>query len=270
MRIHGMGIAWLGPLLAIAATAPVYGQFETNLSSKTLEEYRQYVRAVDAELKSRWQGHKGPTLCLDQSADEKVKVLNGEFAVWEADIANKPAVTDGLVHDWIGAMYLPGAKVADVVRTLGDWKNQKRYFPEVIDSKLISRQGDSTVGFWRLRRTKFVTVVLDVDMVSRVDRYGSITSVTTSTTRVSEVLRAGEAHEKVLPAGEGHGYLWAFDAFWALRQERDGVSAECRTVSLSRTIPPALEWVAAPLVDAMPRESLLATLRGTRRAMVQQ
>ncbi len=253
-------------LLALAARAPVYGQFEITLAPKTLEAYRNYVRNVDTELVSHWQGRSDTALALDGRPDEKAKVHNGEFAVWEPAVANRGAVPDGMIHDWIGAMYLPGAKVADVLLGIDDWKDQKRFYPEVVDSKLISRQGDSVVGYWRLRRTKFITVVLDVDLLSKVKNYGAVSTVTTTTTRVSEVLNPGGMNEKVLPSGEGHGYLWAFDAFWTLRQEQDGVFAECRTISLSRTIPPSLAWMVAPLIDSMPRESLLSTLRGTRKA----
>jgi hypothetical protein len=271
MQIRTTRAAWLLPLVAIATAAPVYPQFETRLSQKTRAEYHHYVRAVDAELKSRWQGGKGPALLLDERPEEKLKVRGGEFAIWEVNPAHDSPVHDGLVHDWAGAMFLPEARVADVVAALGDWKNQTRFYPEVIDSKLIFRNGDTAVGFWRLKRTKFVTVVLDVDLVSKTTNYpNQITAVITHATRVSEVANAGERGEKVLPDGEGHGYLWAFDAFWTLRQEKEGVYAECRTLSLSRTIPAALAWMVAPLVNTMPKESLLTTLQGTRTATFQR
>ena len=42
--------------------------------------------------------------------------------------------------------------------------------------------------------------------------------------------------------------------------------AECRTVSLSRSIPFALRFVVRPFVESMPRESLVSTLEGVRKA----
>jgi hypothetical protein len=256
------------PMLALVAAAPSPAQFETSLSDPTRQQYRQYVKSVETELRSHWQASSRTALLLDERPEEKAKVRDGEFAVWEVTPSQSSQITDGMVHDWAGAMYLPGAKVAEVVHTLGDWKNQKNFYPEVIESKLISRNGDTAMGFWRLKRTKFVTVVLDVDLASKVTTYpNGLTTVTTHTTRVSEVLNPGEKNEKIQRDGEGHGYLWAFDAFWTLRQDAGGVYAECRTVSLSRTIPPAVAWMVGPLINTMPRESLLTTLRGTRTAI---
>jgi hypothetical protein len=271
MQIRTARIRWVLPLVGVVVAVPAYSQFETRLDATTRKQYRQYVQAVDGELKSRWQGGKAPALLLDEKPADKAKVRDGEFAIWEVTPEHESPVKDGLVHDWAGAMFLPGAQTEDVVAALGDWRNQTRFYPEVIDSKLISRSGDTTVGFWRLKRTKFVTVVLDVDLISKRTNYSNrITAVSTHSTRVSEVVNAGERGERVLPDGEGHGYLWAFDAFWTLRQEKDGVYAECRTVSLSRTIPTALSWMVGPLVNSMPKESLLTTLRGTRTATFQR
>jgi hypothetical protein len=50
-------------------------------------------------------------------------------------------VQDGLIHDWIGIVCIPGKTVAKTLALLQDYDNHKNiYQPEVIGSKLIGRQ----------------------------------------------------------------------------------------------------------------------------------
>jgi hypothetical protein len=69
-----------------------------------------------------------------------------------------------------------------------------------------------------------------------------------------------------MPSGEGLGLLWQLYAYWSLETSGRGVLAECRTVSLSRSIPSGMGWMIKPFIQNVPRESLTSTLRNTRRA----
>ena len=46
-----------------------------------------------------------------------------------------------------------------------------------------------------------------------------------------------------------------------------GLLIECEAVSLTRDIPDGLGWLATPIVEGLPRESLEFTLRATRNAL---
>jgi hypothetical protein len=44
-------------------------------------------------------------------------------------------------------------------------------------------------------------------------------------------------------------------------------AGECRAISLTRDVPQGLGWIIEPIIDKLPRESLVATLEATRKAL---
>jgi hypothetical protein len=51
-------------------------------------------------------------------------------------------------------------------------------------------------------------------------------------------------------------------------QEQDGgVYVECRAISLTREVPFGLGWAIEPIIQKLPKESLISTLEATRRAL---
>jgi hypothetical protein len=50
--------------------------------------------------------------------------------------------------------------------------------------------------------------------------------------------------------------------------ERDrGISIECRAISSSRDIPLGLGWIIEPIIQKLPKESLISTLASTRQVL---
>jgi hypothetical protein len=259
--IAGMG--WL-------TANPLSGQFETHLSQVTQKDYQKYLSGVESELASRWQGVR-PLLSVDQDSGDKARVHKGELAIVELSNSKIPSVRNGLVHDWVGTAFIPGVTVDRVISILSDFDHHKDFYPDVEQSSLVSRQGNRVTGRWRLKRTKIITVELEVDQqADYIQLAPGVWTVRSHATQIREVQFPGEAGEKLFPDGEGNGFLWRMDSYWTLRQEADGVYAECRSVSLSRSIPVSLAWMIKPLLESMPRESLASTLRSTRDAASNQ
>ncbi|MGA7415299.1 MAG: hypothetical protein WBW33_32805 [Bryobacteraceae bacterium] len=258
-----MGFGWL-------TAGPLSGQFETHLSPVTQSDYQNYLKGVESELAARWQGSR-PLLSLDQDSDDKARAHQGELVIVELSNSKTPSIRNGRVHDWVGTAFIRGVTVARVLSILSDFDRHKDFYPDVVQSNLVSRQGNRVTGRWRLKRTKIITVELEVDQqADYVSLAPGVWTVRSHATRIREVQSPGEASEKLFPPGEGNGFLWRLDSYWTLRQEADGVYAECRTVSLSRSIPASLAWVIKPLLESMPRESLASTLRSTRDAASNQ
>jgi hypothetical protein len=46
------------------------------------------------------------------------------------------------------------------------------------------------------------------------------------------------------------------------------VFVECRAISLSRNVPLGLGWLIEPIIQKLPRESLINTLAATRHALM--
>jgi len=152
---------------------------------------------------------------------------------------------------------------------LQDYDNHKNiYKPEVMDSKLISHDGNDFQIYMRLLKKKIITVVLDTDHDVH---YACVDptrwSLRSYTTRIAEVEDAGTPQEKVLAPDTGYGFLWRLYSYWRFQEREGGVWVECRAISLTRDIPLGLAWIIEPIVRKLPRESLIHTLNATRDAL---
>jgi hypothetical protein len=87
------------------------------------------------------------------------------------------------------------------------------------------------------------------------------------TTRVAEVEEAGSPQERVMPPDTGHGFLWRLNSYWRFQQGESGVCVECRAISLTRDVPFGMGWLIEPIIQRLPKESLINTLVATRRAL---
>ena len=81
---------------------------------------------------------------------------------------------------------------------------------------------------------------------------------------------AGTKKEQDYPLGTGLGLLWRLNAFWSIEASGTGVLAECRTISLSRSIPSGMGWMIKPFIQNVPRESLTSTLLNTRKTIARE
>ena len=175
----------------------------------------------------------------------------------------------GLIHDWVGAAFIPGATVDQVLRLVEDYNNHRNiYHPDVIDSRTIERHGDDFKVRLRLFKRKVVTVVLDTDYDVHYRRLGGRDWQSRSySTRIVEIANAGSPRERQRGPREEHGYLWRLNSYWLFREKDGGVYVECEVVSLSRGVPAVLAWLIDPIIRSLPKDALENTLRSTR-AMV--
>ena len=70
----------------------------------------------------------------------------------------------GMIHHWVGLIFIPSAKLDDVLGILEDYdRHSVFYAPDVERSKMESRDGDHFRVFLRFRRHKVITVVLNTE-----------------------------------------------------------------------------------------------------------
>jgi hypothetical protein len=259
------------PLLFLTAllllTRCSAGEFKTTLQSRTVKAFDEYARGVEAVLEQRWQG-KRPFVALDEAPAERDRVLRRDLWIQPGNGNNPIAIDDGLIHDWVGAIFIPLTEMKPVVAVLQDFNRHSQIYPDVKQSRLISQDGNHIVGFWRLQRTQsFITVVLDVTQDAQWQQISSGKWACRAYAKdIREVDDPGTPNEKRLPLGQGAGFLWRMYAFWTLEAVNGGVLGECRTLSLSRNIPAALAWAIQPFIESLPRAALASTLRETRSA----
>jgi len=238
------------------------------LTPQTSEAFQAYIREAEAKMTPRQDGGE-PFLWSDASAERAQQVRKGQI-VAQLWVGNEPVrVPDGLIHDWVGAAWIPGTTVEQTLALVQDYDNHKNiYKPEVIDSKLLSHQGNDFRIYLRLRKKKIITVVLDTEhdvhytALSRMRWF-----CRPYTTRISEVEAAGKSNEKRLPPDTGYGFLWRLDSYWRFEQRDGGVYVECRAISLTRDVPKGLGWIIEPIVRKLPGQSLINTLQATRQAL---
>jgi hypothetical protein len=238
------------------------------LKPRTLQAFEAYIREAEAAMEPSLHG-RGAFLWSDTDPQIAQQVRQGNIAaqLWSGDTTVK--VPNGLIHDWIGAAFIPRTTVADTLALIQDYDNHKNvYKPDVMDSKLIAHNGNDFKIFLRLLKKKIITVVLDTDHDVH---YSSLDPshwcCRSYTTRIAEVEDAGTDKEKVLSPDTGYGFLWRLYSYWRLQERDGGVYVECRAISLTRDIPTGLGWVIEPIIRKLPKESLINTLKATRDAL---
>jgi hypothetical protein len=250
-------------LIALAA-ALVFPLAAAELKPKTLEAFDKYV----GQTEQRLAGSK-TSLWADESADRARRARKGEVVV--APFFKKPEtpVPNGLIHDWIGTVFIPGATLDRTLAMVQDYNHHKDvYKPELLDSRILSHTGNEFRIYMRLLKKKVITVVLDTEHDVKYTKVDSATWRSVSrTTKIAQVENAGKPDEKEKPPDTGEGFLWRLNSYWRFVERDGGVWVECEAVSLTRDIPTGLGWLVEPIIRNLPKESLENTLRATRGAL---
>jgi hypothetical protein len=235
-----------------------------DLKPQTNQAFERYIAETERRLDAR-----SSFLWADESAERLRKAKQGQVVVEPFEGKAIREVQNGLVHDWVGAIFLPGITLQRTLAFIQDYDRHKEFYkPEVVESRLLSHEGNDFRIFLRLLKKEVITVVLDTEHevhYTPVDaaRWRSVSR----STRISEVEKAGKPGEKVLPPGTGNGFLWRLNSYWRLQERDGGTWVECEAISLTRDIPTGLNWIVQPIIRSLPRESLENTLRSTRAAL---
>lgn len=270
-------------LLAAAALYPAATDFAqgaepepAKLHANTLEAFDRYVRIT--EERNAEELKRGTNLLwIDElPAGERVEAYaalkRGEVQMKKLEMRDgekEIACPGGIIHHWVGVVFIPGAKLNDVLGMLEDYDKHSVYYgPDVERSKIESRDGDHFRVFLRFRRHKVITVVLNTehDIQYFHDGPGRAHS-RSSAVRIAEVENAGKKDEREIPPGEDGGFLWRMETWWRMEERDGGVYVQSEVVSLTRDIPMVLKWMIEPFVTSIPRETLSATLVATRKAV---
>jgi len=238
------------------------------LKPRTLEAFEEYIRGAEAAMEPSLRGDR-PFLWSDTSSQITQQISKGEIVAEFWSGKGPSEVPNGLIHDWVAAVFTSHATVEEALALVQDYDNHKNiYKPEVLDSKLISHDGNDFQIFLRLLKKKIITVVLDTDHdVHYLPVDSKRWFCRSYTTRIAEVEDPGTAKERVLDPDTGYGFLWRLYSYWRFQERDGGVYVECRAISLTRDIPLGLGWIIEPIIRKLPRESLINTLKSTHDAL---
>ena len=235
---------------------------------KALAAFDRYVAQAEVRIQ---QEESSPdsflSMTFPRRTEQEARLRLGEMLV-ERRGATPRETPGGLIHHWQGITFVPNATIARVVSMLQDYQHLTRYYrPEVVASQLISRKGDDFHISMRLREHRMVTVVLDTEYDVHYGRLDALHQYSLArSTRIAEIVNAGERDEHSLAEGHDHGFLWRLNTYWRFVQAVDGVFVQCEVISLTRDMPAGLGWLIGAFVENIPRESLHFTLCATRDA----
>jgi hypothetical protein len=259
-------------LLSVPANA-------ADLKPETIAAYKHYLQItegnVDAEL-----ARGEPYLWIDtlpppSRAADYAELRKGNLVIERLETLEHGktiSIPGGLVHHWIGTVFIPGATLAQTLDFMKDYNHKQDYFhPDIQRSKILRRDGDDFLVNLRFYKKKVITTVIDTDHQVHYHLVDATHAWSRShTTRIQEVENSGEATERLEPQGHDRGFLWSMDTYWRFQEKDGGTYVECQSLSLTRDIPTGLGWMVAPFVTSVPRESLTFTLVTARSAELRQ
>jgi hypothetical protein len=239
------------------------------LQPETLEAWNAYLKSADLQMQNRLAGGR-PFLWTDESPERAARVRHGEVLIAPVVGSGTEGVPHGLIHDWIGAIFITGARVDDLWAVVHDYDNYQRMYRPVVTSAKTLACSDTSQEFqmvWQ-RKVLFVSAAMqghyqahDV-MLDSHRGYSTAESV-----EIREIEKYGHPDEHLLPAGTGNGFIWRIRSM-ARYEERDGgVYLELEAVALTRDVPASLAWMVKPVVNHLSVNSLTTTLRQTRDAV---
>jgi|SRR5579862_1491992 len=238
------------------------------LNPQTLEAFDAYI--LEAEKGMEQTLHDTASFLWSQQQPERAdKVGRGQIVAQFWSGQGPVKVPRGLIHDWIAAAFIPDSTIKKIFALIQDYDNHKNiYKPEVIASKLLRCEGNDFEIYLRLLKKKIITVVLDTEHEVHYRPVNRTRWVCRSyTTRIAEVENAGSRGERIMPPDSGHGFLWRLYSYWRFEERNAGVVIECRAISLTRDVPLGLGWAIEPIIQKLPKDSLINTLAATRQAL---
>lgn len=267
-----IGILLFSSVLSCLAAQPAEC---AELKKETAVAFDRYIGVSEARIKAEL--HNGPFLFVDDLPETRrteayASLRKGQVLLEQVNTKEEGhpiEVPHGLIHDWVGVLFIPDVSLSQTLAVVQDYTNhQKIYKPEVRRSKLLERNGDAFKVFLQFYKKSLVTVVINANFDVTYERLGTDRTVSRSySTRLAEVENEGREDEHELPVDDGHGYLWRLYSYWRFEEKDGGVYVQLESVGLSRGVPAIFAWLVNPLLRSIPRGTLSSLLGATREAL---
>lgn len=240
------------------------------LRPETLAYWEQYVQSADQAMQARLRpGHA--FLWIDESPERRRQVRDGEILVSGVGEPNPKKVPSGLIHHWIGAVFVPHARLDDVLTIVRDYGHYRDYYhPTVIEARTMRQSTDEDrFTMLLLNKSLLLKTALDSEYsVSYTSRGDSQCYSVSTATRLQEIDDFGQSRERELPPDEGSGYIWRLHSIARYEESDGGVYVEMEAMALSRDIPSLLRWVVEPIVRRVSQDALATSLKQTQAAVM--
>jgi len=217
---------------------------------QTQRDFECYVQAAEARLDAR-----KPFTLADADSPLNRQLTEEKRSVTIAPNGPNPhKLTGGHLYDWIGAVFIPGARLDRLAAMLQDYDHRAQYFPETIStSKLLCRTGKDHFRYtMRMKEPAVIDVESDV-VWERID---------------AQRLRCRSYSTKTTEVGKDHGYLRQLYSYWRFAEVEKGVYVEAETITLSDEFGGMSRALGSMLMGINPEKSLKHSLEAMRESVL--
>lgn len=257
--------------LVLAALIPAMTSHASalELQSATLHDWQDYVRSADDRLQMRVANDQ-PFLWMSEAPERLQAVAHGGILVQPMAERGMVSIRGGLIHHWVGAIFIPHAKLGAVRSVKNDYDSYDDiYKPAVVESKSLGSDGthDHFSMVWH-RQVLFVNAAVQSDYSAYAVRVDSTREYSIAdSTRIQQIENYGRPDQRSLAPDTGSGFIWRVHSIQRYEERTDGVYLEIEALALTRDIPKSMRWLVSPVVNRLSVESLTTTLRQTRAAV---
>ena len=249
----------------VLATPPILSA--TELDQETSKAWDEYIQATNLKMQQRAAGTI-PFLWIDEAPGRREAVRRGQILVEPTQKDSPAKMAHGLVFDWTGAVFFPNTTIQHIFEVLNEFDRYDEFYnPAVVSAKLLEDTGRSEEFSMVLsHKTAFGTTTVDTEYHSEttcLDKrhcYNIINS-----TRIQQIEDYKSPAEHELPPDQG--FLWRLYSIQRYEERDGGVYAELESIALTRKVPLDLLWLLKPIIQHLPRNSMVATLQKTRQAV---
>ena len=236
--------------LAICCCAMPAGTPQRPLKPETARAFDCYIQSAEARMDAR------KTFLLSES-DANLNqqlVRDGRIQTLAPNGDNPHKLAGGQLYDWIGSVFIPGAKLDRLVLMLQDYDHRAQYFPETIStSKLLCRSGKDRFRYtMRMKEPAVLDVESDVTWEQVDPSHWRCRSYSTD---IQEI-------------GKDHGYLRRLYSYWRFAEVEKGVYVEAETVTLSDEFGSMARAFGSAFLGINPEKSLKHSLKSMRESIL--
>jgi hypothetical protein len=235
-------------------------------TAESLGAWKAHVAQARAALDQCAQANRS-FLLIAQNKPVERRIRQGRIVVIHTAGGGMLHVPDGLIHDWTGAVFIPGARAADVTAVLQNYEAYAAtYRPAVAESHLLASRGNEFRYRLKFQSDSFG---IKAGLLGEFDSSywtgdAQHNYSTTEAIRLVELADPGTPHERPLAPDEAHGYIQRMFTIVRYTEADGGVLVEVEAMSLSRDIPGAVRWAVTPFVERFSRQVLTTTLEKFR------
>ena len=125
------------PFVVVLALCTASIANSAELQTNTLAAWDQYIGVVDARLKAS-PAADGAFLWVDQAPGQAQRVRRGEVVVSQIKAPAAQRIPHGLIHDWIGAVFIPDATLPEVLAAARNYDQFPTWYgPTIVHANLL-------------------------------------------------------------------------------------------------------------------------------------